>query len=79
MKIRIVLWVMCLFFVFPTSAHAYLDPGTGSMILQALAAVLVTCMVFVQGIRRRIISFFQRLTKKDIGKSWDDENKGQKK
>lgn len=76
MKIRMLLWAMCLTLIFSTPAHAYLDPGTWSMALQALAAIMVTCMVFVQGIRQRIISFFQRFTKKDASKSENDENNG---
>ena len=49
--------------VFASSpVHAYLDPGTGSMVLQALlglfAAAAATCGIFWQ----RIKAFLERLT-----------------
>jgi hypothetical protein len=49
---------------FPLPAYAYIDPGTGSMILQALAACFITCMVFFHGIRNSIIDFFKKITGK---------------
>jgi hypothetical protein len=32
-------------FVFATQAHAYIDPGTGSMMVQALLAAVAACAV----------------------------------
>lgn len=52
-----------LFVTFPSPAQAYFDPGAGSMILQALAAMLVTSLVFLHGVRQRIFSFFQYFKK----------------
>ena len=49
-------WCFCL----PSQAHAYIDPGTGSLILQAVVAVAITCMAFIRGIRERIIGLFRR-------------------
>ena len=43
-----------------TDAHAYIDPGIGSLLLQGLAAALVTLMLFWRGLRERIRDFFVR-------------------
>lgn len=40
--IAILFWA----FLFMPNAHAYIDPGVGSMLLQALAAGLVGALVF---------------------------------
>jgi Ca2+/H+ antiporter len=47
----------------PMQAHAYLDPGTGSMILQSLAAGLVVITFYGRTLYRRVKgmkSFFSR-------------------
>lgn len=60
MNVLFFVWCLFLSVVLAVPAFAYLDPGTGSMILQAVGAVLVTCLVFFQGLRQRIKSFFMR-------------------
>jgi drug/metabolite transporter (DMT)-like permease len=42
------------------SAHAYIDPGTGSMLLQALAAGLVGILAFGKHIKLFIVGLFTR-------------------
>ena len=53
------------FFLFTSSAHAYLDPGTGSIILQAIvgafAAFLSTLYIFWEKVK----IFFRKVFKKD--------------
>lgn len=44
----------------PNQAHAYLDPGTGSMILQGLAAGLVAVLAFWSRIKGMIRNFFNK-------------------
>ncbi len=44
-----------------TPAHAYLDPGTGSMLVQALIAVVAAVSVSLGIFRRRIRSIFNRI------------------
>lgn len=46
--------------VAPTAAHAYLDPGTGSMILQGLAAGLVALLAFWSRVRTMLSNFFKK-------------------
>lgn len=45
---------------FPAHAYAYIDPGTGSLVLQALIAGGITALVFLRNVRDRIFSFFRR-------------------
>ena len=53
------------FFLFTSSAHAYLDPGTGSIILQAIvgafAAFFSTLYIFWEKVK----IFFSKVFKKD--------------
>ena len=47
-------------FIMATPAHAYLDPGTGSMLLQGLAAGLLGVGVFW----RKIVTFCKDIFQK---------------
>ena len=43
MKLSIAMWaIVAIFAGFTSSAHAYLDPGTGSILLQGLIAAVAT-------------------------------------
>ena len=59
MKPSVILLLLLLFqLVIPISTvQAYFDPGTGSMLFQALVAVLATVGVFY----RRILDFFRKI------------------
>ena len=46
--------------VAPGEAHAYIDPVTGSLIIQGLIAAVAAVMAGVRSIRERIISLFTR-------------------
>lgn len=52
-------------FCFPALAHAYLDPGTGSMILQILGVAFVALGGFFVAFKSRIKAFFSRKKGKD--------------
>lgn len=54
-----VFFLLCMLF-YPTYAYAYIDPGTGSLILQALVAGGITCLIFIRRIRDKIVSLFKR-------------------
>lgn len=45
----------------PAAAHAYLDPGTGSLLLQALVAGLLAAVMTVRIYFQRLKSFVRRL------------------
>jgi hypothetical protein len=48
-------------FVCAAPAYAYLDPGTGSMIVQAIAAAVLTAGAMVGVFWRSVKNFFRRL------------------
>jgi hypothetical protein len=56
--------IVTLFF-FPVQAHAYLDPGTGSYIIQIALAALVGSLFAVRLFWGRIKAFFRRLFSKE--------------
>ena len=49
------------FFVFPQKAYAYLDPGTGSFILQVLIAALLGGLFAIKIFWNKIKIFFGNL------------------
>ena len=54
-----------------SSAHAYIDPGTGSIILQAIIAALAASVVFIKIYWHKLLVFLR------IKKKVDFENKNQ--
>ena len=59
---KLVVILQCAVFalVFVKRAHAYIDPGTGSMLVQAAIAAVAAASVSIGVFRRRIRSFFGR-------------------
>ena len=49
------------------SANAYLDPGTGSIIIQSIFAALAAVVVFFGFIKSSVINFVRKLLR--IGKN----------
>tara|TARA_Y100000816_G_scaffold291277_1_gene282165 strand:+ start:207 stop:404 length:198 start_codon:yes stop_codon:yes gene_type:complete len=52
-----IILIISIYFIFTVSAHAYLDPGTGSIIISAIIAGLITVKTYWN-------NFFQKLKKK---------------
>ena len=59
----ILAFATALFFSTVGNAHAYLDPGTGSMALQAIAAIGLTAFVGIAAFWRNIKIFFANIFK----------------
>ncbi|MFW9930093.1 MAG: hypothetical protein ACFFD1_11930 [Candidatus Thorarchaeota archaeon] len=59
--------------ILPGVAFAYIDPGTGSMVLQALAVAVFSSLFFIKKILRSIKLFFKK-DKSDNG-DFINENK----
>ena len=55
------MFVIFLLLAFPRPAHAYLDPGTGSYVIQIVLASLVGVAFGVKVFFRQIASFFGAL------------------
>lgn len=74
--IRHVVFFSVLYFVlFPPQAHAYLDPGTGSYILQIVAAVLFASLFLIKTWWVHIKHFFNKLSGKDKKSEKDSKNR----
>lgn len=52
--------------IFPNKAFAYLDPGTGSIILQALISILAAIASFLVLVRDNAINIYKKIKKKKI-------------
>ena len=66
MKITFVLFSTIIFTIFLTGqANAYIDPGTGSMMVQALLAIIATVSVSVGIFWKHIRFFFTRLFRRN--------------
>ena len=60
--IRVLLPVtITLMAIFPVSAHAYLDPGSGSMIIQSLIATALIVGTAIGAAWQQIKDFFRRI------------------
>ncbi len=65
--VELCFFILFLQLVLPSSAHAYLDPGSGSLILQMLIAFIVGSIFMVKLYWGRIRTFFANMSSKDIG------------
>ena len=72
MNFKLILYVLALFLVFARSAHAYIDPGTGSFIFQLLIAGFLGSLFFVKTMIRSIKGYFKK--KKTATETVEDNN-----
>ena len=75
-KLHLVLLLGVMVLIFPTRAHAYLDPGTGSYILQIVAAAIFGSLFFLKTFWRQIKEFVEKLLGK--GKKSEKDSKKDK-
>lgn len=54
------LWLLASLATLAVPAHAYIDPVTGSFLIQGLVAGVMAVMGGVRSIRQRIIGLFRR-------------------
>ena len=52
---------------YPTPSYAYLDPGTGSLVLQTIVGAIVAVSVGLGAMRYKITAFFKKLSGKKDG------------
>ena len=57
--LNLILWIT-ISQIFISSSYAYLDPGTGSIILQMLAAIIAAILAFWQYIKIKIKNIFNK-------------------
>ncbi|MDX2199517.1 MAG: hypothetical protein SF069_11175 [Phycisphaerae bacterium] len=59
---QFLLLASAMLFLLAEPSHAYLDPGTGSLILQMIVAGALTAWASIRMFWSRIKEFFQRLS-----------------
>ena len=70
-KTNLIILILLIAVISPLPAYAYLDPGTGSMVIQVLIASLAAVGVAVKSFWTQIKIFFSRLLNK---KEKENEN-----
>ena len=69
MKVKILLFLILLSLVFPSNAHAYLDPGTGSYFIQiiigGLLGGLFLTKTFWANITKNLVAFLKNFFKRE--------------
>ena len=64
---------MVVYFIYVTPAYAYLDPGTGSMILQALVGGIAAGLAVISIYFQRIKTLYKNLFSKSNQSDGPDE------
>ena len=67
MKNKII--ILLSFFILTTKAHAYLDPGTGSIILQAIIGAFASFFTSIYIFWSKVKNFYKKIFKKIKKKS----------
>ena len=67
-----------LFFFYEVSAYAYIDPGLGSIILQALAGAVAAAATFLLYWRNKVKDFFKKFKKSNNETNNENNNKDKK-
>ena len=62
MKSKIAIFLF--FFILTTKAHAYLDPGTGSIILQAIIGAFAAFFTSIYIFWNKVKNFYKKIFKK---------------
>lgn len=64
MNLSFFIVIIALYFGTYSSAYAYIDPITGSLLIQGIVAVVLAAVAGVKKIRTKIVGFFVSLFKK---------------
>ena len=70
---KIILAIMAAAVVLSEPAYAYLDPGTGSMVVQILVACFATVVIFFKSIWQGIMQFLGKTPKANDTEDSEDE------
>ena len=70
------LFSLTLFFFYEINAYAYIDPGIGSIILQALAGAIAAVTTFFYYYGKKIKDFFKKFKKNNqVSEKEDNKDK----
>ncbi len=64
-SLRILLLVIALFLILPIKAYCYLDPGTASMIIQAILAMFFGALLALKLYWQKLKAFFTKSASQD--------------
>ncbi|NIW49253.1 MAG: hypothetical protein GWN30_32150, partial [Gammaproteobacteria bacterium] len=67
------LYSIVIVMLFPRDVFAYLDPGTGSLVIQAIIAIFIGAGLFIGHIRIKVSRFFSSLMKRIKGKKTETD------
>lgn len=71
----IIIWklvyLIVIFCLIQNNSFAYLDPGTGTLIMQFLVAAFAACSLFIKQIIAKVKTFLKKI----FGSEKDQENK----
>ena len=59
-----IIFLTFIFSLFCFNANAYIDPGTGGIIIQAILGAIATVSIFFSNLRNKIKDFFTKKFKK---------------
>ena len=65
MKLKTLNLATIIFIISSNPAYAYLDPGTGSIILQAILGFIAAALAYFSFYWNKVKIFFSKLLKKD--------------
>ena len=65
---RLILLIFVFFISISNNAFAYLDPGTGSIILQAIIGAIAAGLTFFTNFWLKVKNFFKKIFKKKDNK-----------
>ncbi len=68
-----IIWFFCVLLLAADNAYAYLDPGSGSVILQAIVAALIGSALAIKVFWQRIKSMVMRLFSRSDGIEESDD------
>jgi len=62
------IWIALASFILTTNAYAYIDPGTGTIIIQAIVGALAAGAVTIKIYWYKLKAFFKKKKDKDLNK-----------
>tara|TARA_B100001093_G_C25928300_1_gene635770 strand:+ start:34 stop:243 length:210 start_codon:yes stop_codon:yes gene_type:complete len=68
MNLNLLYLTLIFIFVLEQNAYAYIDPGTGAVIIQAIIGAVVAVTVFFGNIKKRLKKIFKFKNKDEIRK-----------
>ncbi len=71
MIIHFLFFIFTIYFSLTSISYAYLDPGTGSIIIQAILGVIAASLAYISFYWNKVKNFFSKILKKNKKKEDD--------